>query len=60
MKSVKVATEEEAVKPTVSDLGAQPGCSKKECKKESVEVKRQWSESSDTRFNNEGKKCVIM
>jgi len=62
MKSTKIAAGEETVKTTASEFNAQPGSSKKDCGKvrESSQVKRQWSESSDDQFNNEGKKCTIM
>merc|ERR1711872_46703 len=62
MKSTKIVAGEETVKSTASEFNAQPGYSKKDCGKvgESSQVKRQWSESSDEQFNNEGKKCTIM
>jgi len=60
MNSVKIASGEESVKTTVTELTSQTGGSKKETKKQPVQVRRQLSESSDSQFNNEGKKCVIM
>jgi len=61
MKSTKIVADEEAMKPATTQLNnAQPGCSKKEGGKVSMEqVKRQWSNASDDQNINE-KKCTIM